>query len=282
MLTTVKAGPFTVRGVSVGGVYTSLQVRELGVLLDVGIAPRSFAGADFICLSHAHADHVGALASLMGIRGLHRKAPPRVVMPAEVVEPVSTVLSAFSAMQRYDMSIDAVGMKPGDEVEVRKDLFVRAFRTHHPVPSLGYTFFRRVQKLKAEYAELPGAEIGRLRQSGVAICDEVEQLELSYATDTLLRVIDTAPEVLKSRVLILECTFLDDRKDVKSSRQGCHIHLDELLECAYRFENEALVLMHFSQLYTPREVHRILEERCPDSLREKLVVFAPSHRHWPG
>ena len=36
---------YTVRGVSVGGIYTSLSVRELDVVLDVGLAPRSFAGA---------------------------------------------------------------------------------------------------------------------------------------------------------------------------------------------------------------------------------------------
>ena len=37
MLTTVTAGPYTVRGVSIGGVYTSIAVPELGVLFDAGI-----------------------------------------------------------------------------------------------------------------------------------------------------------------------------------------------------------------------------------------------------
>src|SRR5687767_13688372 len=36
MLTTVTAGPYTITGVSVGGVYTSLLVRELDVILDAG------------------------------------------------------------------------------------------------------------------------------------------------------------------------------------------------------------------------------------------------------
>ena len=63
---------------------------------------------------------------------------------------------------------------------------------------------------------------------------------------------------------------------------GGHIHLDELLERASEFENEALVLMHFSQMYAPAEVHAILERRCPSVLRRRLVVFAPSSGPWPG
>ena len=73
MLTSVTAGPYTVRGVSVGGVYTSLAVPELGLVFDAGIAPRSSAAIDTILLSHGHADHIGALPALLGIRALHGK-----------------------------------------------------------------------------------------------------------------------------------------------------------------------------------------------------------------
>src|SRR4051794_10049514 len=63
MLTTLPAGPYTVRGISVGGVYTSLAVPELGLVLDAGASPRSWGSIDTILLSHGHADHVGALAA---------------------------------------------------------------------------------------------------------------------------------------------------------------------------------------------------------------------------
>jgi ribonuclease Z len=60
------------------------------------------------------------------------------------------------------------------------------------------------------------------------------------------------------------------------------VHLDELLERASSFRNEALVLMHFSQMYAPAEVHRILAQRCPPELHKRIVVFAPSSGPWPG
>jgi ribonuclease Z len=282
MITNVKAGPYTIAGVSLAGIHTSLQVRELGVLFDAGIALRSTAGAEHVFLSHGHADHCGALVSLLGMRGLMRMPPPIVYMPAEIAPSTESALALFGQLQRHEFSIRSEPMLPGDERALRPDLSVRAFRTHHTTPSLGYQFFNRVQKLKPEHLGLSGKEIGERRKRGDDLFDVEERLELAYATDTLIHVLDTSPSLLTTRVLILECSFLDERKNLASSRAGGHIHLDELLERADSFQNEALVLMHFSQMYAPGEVHRTLERRCPPSLFKRIVVFAPSKGPWPG
>lgn len=282
MLTTVTAGPYTVRGVSVGGVYTSLCVPELGIVFDAGISPRSFGGVDTILLSHGHADHVGALPALLGIRALHGKTrPPRVVMPAEIVDDLTCALAALTKLQRWDLHIEAIGMKPGDELPLRGDLHVRAIRTFHPVPSLAYVLVRRVAKLRPELHGLPGPEIAARKRAGEAVTELEDRLELAYATDTLVSVLDHAPELLRTRVLIVECTFLDDRKSLEAARAGCHIHLDEVIERADRFENEHVVLMHLSQLYRPDEIAGILDARVPASLRRRLIPFVPE-THWPG
>lgn len=282
-LVEVKAGPYTLRGISLGGVYTSLHVPELGLVLDVGMPVRQFAAADHVFLSHGHGDHAAALAAMLGIRGLlHVKAPPKVYLPAPILEPITDMLLAMTRLQRHELAIEPVPMEPGDEVQLRRDLRVRAFRTHHPVPSLGYLFFDRVQRLRPPFRALPPEEIRRRREAGDDLFEPHDRLELAYATDTLIRVIDTAPEICRARVLILECTFLDDRKTLEASRAGCHVHLDELIERADAFQNEHLVLMHFSQLYQPSEVHEILRARCPRSLLERLVVFAPQRGPWPG
>ncbi len=243
---------------------------------------RQFAATDHLFLSHGHGDHLGALPALLGIRGLlHAKGRPKVYMPAPIADTLGEVLGLMSKLQRYDLSVDEVPMRPGDEAQLRPDLRVRAFRTHHPVPSLGYLFFDRVSKLRDEFRALPGSEIGRRRRAGEDLFTVTERLEFAYATDTLLRVIDTAPEIRRARVLLLECTFLDDRKSLEASRAGYHIHLDELLERVMDLENEHVVLMHFSQLYSPSEVHRILAARWPKAMRERLVVFAPKRGPWP-
>lgn len=283
MLATVAGGPYTVRGVSVGGVYTSIHVPELDVLFDVGIALRSTAAVGTLLVSHGHADHIGAIASLLGIRALHQqKRPLRVIMPAEIVPIVTAALDAMAQLQRYPLDIESIGLRPGDEYSLHKDVVVRAIRTFHPVPSLAYQLVRRVQKLKPDYLGLPGPIIAARRRAGDDLFESVDQCELSYATDTLIQAVDHAPELLASRVVILEATFLDHRKSIEHARAGCHIHLDEIIERAELFAaTQRLVLMHFSQIYRPDEIDGVLDARLPAELRARTHGFMPTGP-WPG
>lgn len=283
MLSTVSADKLTIRGVSLGGVYTSLYVPELDALLDVGIPARSAAAANFIFISHGHVDHLGALCSHLGVRALTGKnTAPTVYLPAEIAEDVQEALRAMTRIQRYDLKIQAVPMLPSETAAMRGDIQVHAFRTHHGVPSLGYSLVRQIKKLRNEFRGLPGHEIAERKRAGEDLFRLEERTELSYCTDSLIQVLDNQPGLYKSRVLVLECTFLDQRKTLEATRAGCHIHLDEILERADLFQNEALVLMHFSQLYKPNEVRAILDERCPPGLRKRIVPFLPPKNHWPG
>ncbi len=283
MITTVSAGALTIRGVSVGGIYTALAVPELGLGFDLGIPLRSLAGIDTLLLSHAHADHVGALGSFLGLRALHgRTSPLRVVLPAEAAAPLTNALSALSELQRWPLEIAPVPMRDGEVVALRGDLEVRAFKTFHPVPSLAYLLVRRIAKLRPELHGLPGPEIAKRRKAGEEVHVFEERPVLAYVTDTLVTIYDHHPELLRCPVLVTECTFLDERKSLVASRAGCHIHLDELLERADAITAEHVVLMHFSQLYVPREIPGILDRRVPPALRARMIPFAPVADGWPG
>jgi ribonuclease Z len=283
VLTTVTAGPYTLRGVSLGGVYTSIACPELGLLFDAGIPARSLATTDTILLSHGHVDHVGSLPALLGIRSLHGKPrPPRVIMPAEIVDDLTAALRALTKLQHWPLEIEAIGMKAGEERELRGDLRVRAVQTFHPVPSLGYVIARRVSKLRPEFHDLPGPEIAARRRAGENMLEHEERSELAYVTDTLISAFDHAPVLYEARVLVMECTFLDSKKSLEGARAGCHIHLDEVIERADKFKNETIVMMHASQLYQPQQVAKILDERVPPELRRRIIPFVPDTVNWPG
>jgi ribonuclease Z len=127
---------------------------------------------------------------------------------------------------------------------------------------------------------LSGPQIAEAKKAGADLFDDREQLELCYATDTLIRVLETNPSMLDSRVLILECTFYDERKSLADSRAGCHIHLDELLEVGHLLRNPHIVLMHTSQIYAPSEAREILRRRCPAELFARIALFAPAQGSW--
>ncbi len=282
MISSLKAGTYTIRGLSLGGVYTSVHVPEMDLLFDCGVALRSAAAVGTLCLSHAHADHVGALTTLLGIRGLQSvKKPLRVIMPAEIVETLLTALRAMTELQRWPLEIEAIGVSAGDEVPLRGDLWLRALPTFHPVPALAYQVVRRVQRLKAEHAGMLGAEIAGRRKLGEDLFDTVEHHELAYVTDTLIQAVERTPALLATKVLVMEATFLDGRKTIGAARAGCHIHLDEVIERATAFTTPNLVLMHVSQLYQPAEVGPILDARLPPELRARTQVLLPDGA-WPG
>jgi ribonuclease Z len=279
----LRAGPYTLRGISVGGIYTSLQVPELGVVLDAGIPLRSAASYDRIFLSHGHTDHAGGLASLLNIRALTGGSRPTIYLPSEIEAPVRAMLASHDALARGVLEVELVGLFPGDLRPLGHGLFVRAFRTHHPVPSLGYQFLRRVTKLRPEHRALAPEEIARRRKEGATdLFEESEHLELAYATDTLSRVLDTTPSICTSKVLVVECTFVDPGRSIEDAQRKAHIHLDELAARADRLTCEALVLMHFSQACSPSEVRRAVQDRLPASLRERVVLFAPDTGKWFG
>ncbi len=283
MITQVQAGPYTVRGVSVGGVYTTLHVPELDVVLDAGLSLRSFATVGRFFLSHGHLDHIAGLAGLLNIRGLMGAGRATIHLPAEIEAPVRDLLRAHAPLSRAEFAVDLVPMLPGDERSLGHGLFVRALRTHHPVPSLGYQFIRRVSKLLPEHQGKPSEEIARLRKAGTAgVFEQRESLELAYTTDTLSRVLETEPSLLESRVLVIECTFVDADRSVEEARRKHHLHLDELIALAPSFRNEAIVLMHFGQAASPARVRDVLSERLPPELRERVVVFAPEGDRWFG
>jgi len=281
-LTELKLGRYTVKGASLGGLYTSLYVPELDALLDVGLASRSGATARRLFLSHAHLDHLGALPALLGMRGMMGGGdkPLEVYCPEGLEAELRQSLTHLSALHRWPLELSCFPMKPGDELQLRNDLWVRALPTFHPVPSLGYLFFDRVKKLKSSLRGLPGAEIkahklAAARGEGPEIFELEDRPRLAYLTDTLIEALKHSPEALRAELLIMECTFLSDKKPVSVAREGCHVHLDELCEWVDQIKSERLLLMHFSQVHKPSEVRALCEARLGPQLGDRLQLFLP-------
>jgi ribonuclease Z len=118
-----------------------------------------------------------------------------------------------------------------------------------------------------------------LRVAGRQVSHREEIPLLAYPGDCGPEIFDAAPELFRARVLLIECSFVapDDRD---RAREYAHIHLDDIIERASLFQNEAIVLTHFSLRNRPAEILEALD-RLPESIADRVIPFLPRRRPAP-
>ncbi len=264
-----------VKGISIGGVETCIQLPGLDLCFDIGRAPRSAVHRSRVAFTHAHLDHMGGVAMHVATRALTAQEPPTYLMPKANTADFEAMLKSWRRLDRSRLPCTLVPMEPGRGFELASGVELRAFSTRHTVPSLGYAVFTTKHKLLPRYHGTPGPELQRIRQAGEVITQPVESCDVAFTGDTAIDALDEQPWLYRARLLILEATFLDDRVGVAACRSKGHVHLDEILERAERFENQAIMLTHFSARYALGEIRAILDKRLPTSLRARVHPLLP-------
>src|SRR5262249_46333309 len=241
----------TIEGYSRAAVQTYWRIPELKFGFDLGAQPWSFMATPTWFVSHAHLDHLAALPVYVARRRMMKMEPPTIYLPADAVEGVEMLLRAFQRLDRGRMPAKLVGVVPGQEIELSRELVVKAFATKHTLPSLGYLVWERRRKLKPEYHQLTGEEIRDLRLSGVEVSAEIRIPKVAYLGDTAPQGIDAFPEVYRAEVLILEMTFVAPGERPAIIHKYGHTHLDDFIDRSERFENEVIIASHFSTRLHP-------------------------------
>jgi ribonuclease Z len=267
-----------VEGLSIGGVETSIDLPELKLCFDIGRSPDSAVLRPTVLFTHAHMDHMGGVAWHAATRALRGMPAPTYVVPRENARDFEELFAVWRRLDRSELDHRVVPLSPGEEWMLPNGLAARPFRSPHRAPCQGYALVRRRKHLRAEFAGLPQEEIRRLRQDGGVDVTEVAEIpELAFTGDTLIDVLEREEIVRRARLLILECTFLDDRVGVADARSTGHVHLDEIAERAQLFANEAILLTHFSARYTPAEIVAALDQKLPPELRARVTpLLAPT------
>jgi ribonuclease Z len=263
----------TVEGYSRAAVQSYWRIPELKLGFDLGAQPWDFMGTPNWFITHTHLDHIAALPVYVARRRMMRMEPPAIYLPAEGVEDTRRLLLIMQRLDRGRMLCDLHGVKPGDEVELSRDHVVTAFPTTHTIPSLGYLVWERRQKLKEEYHGLRGDQIRDLRLAGTAVTREVRTPLLAYTGDTSPGGLDAYPPVYEAKILITEMSFVRPNHRREKIHKFGHMHLDDFVERADRFQNELIVVAHFSTRYHPNEARRAVEARLPAKLRERMRLW---------
>ncbi|MFV8749267.1 MBL fold metallo-hydrolase [Nannocystaceae bacterium ST9] len=261
------------QGIAEGGVETNLRVPELKLMFDIGMCPPGALKYPRVMVSHGHADHLAGLHYFISQRGMMKLPPPILHVPEEIVEPLGRIMQAWSEIEGFDLKYELRGAKPGERVVINAELTALPLRTHHRVPSLGWVIERTTRRLDPQYEGLPAEEIRRLREAGVTITHETTVPLLCVTGDTRIEFFLEHEIVRRCKVLVYECTSWDDQRSAESTREWGHTHVDEWIEHVEKFEGEALVLVHRSLRHTRRVALRVVAERFPAHLRDKIHVF---------
>lgn len=249
---------FTVAGYSVGGEETVICVPELDVMFDVGRAPRETLAINHLLLSHGHMDHSAGIGYWFSQRDFQGISGGKALAPEPLVGPLKNLMAAWAKVEGHRSPHEIIGMNPGDDYELRRNLLARAFATRHVGASLGFSIIDVRKKLKDEYLGLESPAIIELKGKGVEITHTLEVPLVTYLGDTAGGNYSDLPCVRDSRVLLLECTFFDP-DHVRRARQGKHIHVIDLPELLEGMNNEHVILTHLTRrthLGTARKVLR--------------------------
>lgn len=276
-LTATYAG-VTVSGVSVAGRETYFLLPALGLAFDMGRAPTDLVPYENVFLSHAHLDHGAGLAYWCSQRRLWRLPGGVVRTEPSTAERWRRILAVHQELEgvRYDARVEP--MAPGESVALRKDLTIAAFRVDHRVPTLGFLASEVRNRVTDEWRGMSQEEIRSAASRGLRVSEKVARPLLAYSGDTGSGFFSLAPpEVFRAKVLLLECSFIEERDRDRAGDWG-HLHISEIAERADLLKNEVLVLTHLTLRTKADEIRREIARRLPASLARRVALFLPSEQ----
>lgn len=254
-------------GISTAGVGTAILAPAHRVQFDVGVMLRLASETDFLCLTHAHPDHIGAIINWLAIRQMRAGTrPPPTILLSEaanrVLEPMLQVLPImFTNPPPYSLII----CEPGDVVQISRNIVIQVLWADHVVPCQGYLLCERRSYLNPALEGLSSNEIAaiaRLRDPNrpvnltrlIGLC--------GYSGDTTHRWFELNRELLttidmRETEMAIECSYVAETHRESAALYG-HMHSSEFISGVRSFSFTP-VPVHFSLRTTQEERDAVVE-----------------------
>ncbi len=267
--------PLRIQGFSIAGEETVVHIPEYDLCFDIGRCPRIALASDFVALTHGHMDHSAGLPYYFSQRNFQGMSPGTLICHPSLERPIRNMMRAWIDIEAQRTPFNIIPMNPDDDsasLEIKNNLFLRAFNTNHTVPSLGFTVVEKRSTLKPELLGLPQEKIKQLKQSGTEITYTLDIPQVAFTGDTALGDFFQRDDVKNAQILITECTFLEDTHSDRA-RVGKHLHLNDIVDLLPTLNNEAIVLTHLSRRTHMAQVRDYLDNAIPPEYHDRVFVL---------
>ncbi|MFA6186131.1 MAG: MBL fold metallo-hydrolase [Phycisphaerae bacterium] len=271
-LQTIKIDDLDIIGYSVGGEETVIAIPQLDVCFDIGKAPDQLISVNNVLLTHGHMDHSAGIAYYLSHRKFCGIKPGRVFAPENLVITMRELIDVWGRLDGTKIPAEFVPMAADDEVQIKPNLFVRAFATKHCRGSLGFSIIEKKKKLKEEYLGLDSAGIVELKRKRIDIDYPVETSLVTYLGDTRYNNFAKYDFIVNSKILIAECTFVVD-EHIDRATAGDHMHIDEFAEMLEKLNNEHIIVTHLSSRTGIGAAKKSLKKKLSAELYAKTILL---------
>jgi len=268
----IKIEDLEIIGYSVAGEETVVAMPQLDVCFDIGKAPNQVISINNVLLTHGHMDHAAGLAYYLSHRNFCGQPAGTVLAPENLIGPIRQIIDAWGRLDGNQVPANLVGVKPGDEYQIKPNLFTRVFPTEHSRGSVGYTVIERRKKIKPEYARLTGPQIVELKKQGIEIDYPLEIPIVTYLGDTRFVDFSQLKYIAASKILIAECTFYET-EHIARAEAGRHMHINEFAILIEKMRNEHIIITHTTQRTPISQIRKELKKTLPAEDYKKIIML---------
>jgi len=276
-LAQVKIDDLEIIGYSVAGEETVVAIPQLDVCFDIGKAPDQIISINHVLLSHGHMDHAAGFAYYLSQRNFCGLPAGTILAPWDLLAPMREIIDAWGRLDGNKVPNNLVGVQPGDEYQIKPNLFARVFPTKHGQSSVGYSVIEKRKKIRPEYSKLSGPQIVELKKQGIQIDYPLEVPIVTYIGDTQYVDFSQLKYIVESRILIAECTFYETDHTGRAEA-GKHMHINEFAQLLQKLQNEHIIIAHTTQRTPMREIREILKKTLSPEIYDRTMLLMDKRR----
>ncbi len=274
----IKIDDLEIIGYSVAGEETVVAMPQLDICFDIGKAPDQIISINNMLLTHGHMDHAAGFAYYLSQRNFCGIAPGTIYAPQNLLAPMREIIDAWGRLDGNKVPGNLVGVKAGEEYQIKPNLFVRVFPTKHGSNSVGYSVIEKRKKLKTEYSSLTGPQLVELKKQGIQIDYPLEVPIVTYIGDTQYVDFSQLNYIKESKILIAECTFYETDHTGRAEA-GKHMHINEFAQLLDKLQNKHIIIAHTTQRTPMRQIQKILKESLsPEKYNRTTLLMANRQR----